>query len=154
MGAESTREDLTFDDVVVGEARITPTHTVTDEDIARFAAVTLDEHPLHTDDGFARSMGFPRRIAHGLYGLSLMEGLKSKLRLYEHTSVASLGWDKVRFRHPILSGDAVRVRLSFLSKRPSSKPDRGIVVESVVLEREDGTTLIEAEHATLLVRRR
>jgi acyl dehydratase len=147
------REDLTFEDVVVGRSMTTPTHTVTDEDIAGFAAVTLDHHPLHTDDAFARSMGFPRRIAHGLYGLSLMEGLKTKLRLYEHTSIASLGWDKVRFRQAILSGDTVRVRMSFISKRETSKPDRGVVVESVLLEREDGTTLVEAEHATLLVRR-
>ena len=153
MTSEAARVDLTFDDVVLGETMTTPTHTVTDDDIAAFAAVTLDHHPLHTDDAFARTMGFPRRIAHGLYGLSLMEGLKSKLRLYEHTSIASLGWDKVRFRAAILSGDTVRVRLSFLSKRESAKPDRGIVVESVVLEKADGTVLVEAEHATLLVRR-
>jgi acyl dehydratase len=148
------REDLAWEDVVIGRTMTTPSHTVTDADIGAFAAVTLDQHPLHTDDDFARSMGFPRRIAHGLYGLALMEGLKTKLKLYEHTSIASLGWDKVRFRRPILSGDTVRVRMSFASKRESSKPDRGVVVETVVLEREDGTILVEAEHATLLVRRR
>jgi acyl dehydratase len=149
----SLREDLVFEDIVVGEVWRTPSHRVSDKDISDFAAVTHDHHPLHVDDEFARSMGFPRRIAHGLYGLSLMEGLKTKLRLYEHTSIASLGWDKVRFRHPIVSGDTVQVRMTFLSKRESSKPDRGIVVESVVLERADGVTLVEAEHATLLVRR-
>ena len=82
-----------------------------------------------------------------------MERLKTKLRLYEHTSIASLGWDKVRFRQPIVSGDTVQVRMTFLSKRVLSKPDRGIVVESVVLERADGVSLVEAEHATMLVRR-
>jgi acyl dehydratase len=145
-------EDLTFEDVMVGQKWLTPSHTVTDKDIAAFADVTLDHHPLHVDDDFARTMGFPRRIAHGLYGLSLMEGLKTKLKLYEHTSIASLGWDKVRFRNPIISGDTVQVRMIFVSKRESSKPGRGIVVESVVLERDDGTPLVEAEHATLLVR--
>jgi len=149
----SVREDLVFEDVVVGQTWVTPSHEVSDKDIADFAAVTHDHHPLHVDDDFARSMGFPRRIAHGLYGLSLMEGLKTKLKLYEHTSIASLGWDKVRFRKPIVSGDTVQVRMTFLSKRESSKPNRGIVVESVVLEREDGEALVEAEHATLLVRR-
>src|SRR4051812_12914602 len=74
------REDLAWEDVVVGQTMTTPSHIVTDEGIAAFAAVTLDQHPLHTDDDFARSMGFPRRIAHGLYGLSLMEGLKTKLK--------------------------------------------------------------------------
>ncbi|WP_123695412.1 MaoC family dehydratase [Allostella humosa] len=146
-------QDLHFEDVVLGETFVTPAHTVTDEAITRFADVTLDHSSLHLDDALARSMGFPRRIAHGLYGLSLMEGLKSKLRLYDQTSIASLGWDRVRFRAPILSGDTVRVRFAFVSKRESSKPDRGVVIEAATLERQDGTVLVEAEHATLLRRR-
>jgi acyl dehydratase len=143
----SARQDLVFEDVVVGQSGLTSAHKVSDKDIAAFAEATHDRHPLHVDDVFARSMGFPRRIAHGLYGLSLMEGLKSRLSLYEHTSIVSLGWDKVRFRHPIVSGDTVQARMTFISKRGSSKPNRGVVVEGVVLERDDGVALIEAEHA-------
>ncbi len=143
----SARQDLVFEDVVVGQSWLRSAHKVSDKDIAAFAEATHDRHPLHADDTFARSMGFPRRIAHGLYGLSLMEGLKSRLSLYEHTSIASLGWDKVRFRHPIVSGDTVEARMTFISKRESFKPNRGVVVESVVLERDDGVALIEAEHA-------
>jgi hypothetical protein len=75
----SARQDLVFEDVVVGQSWRTAAHKVSDKDIADFAEVTHDRHPLHADDSFARSMGFPRRIAHGLYGLSLMEGLKSRL---------------------------------------------------------------------------
>jgi acyl dehydratase len=153
MSEAEAIEDLTYDDVVVGESRVTRTHRIDDAGIAAFADVTLDHHPLHTDDEFARSMGFPRRIAHGLFGLSLMEGLKTTLRLYEHTSIASLGWDNVRFRLPILSGAVVRVRLTFASKRLSSRPGRGIVTEAVVLEREDGVVLVDATHATLLIQR-
>jgi acyl dehydratase len=85
----SARQDLVFEDVVVGQSWLTSAHKVSDKDIAAFAEATHDRHPLHVDDAFARSMGFPRRIAHGLYGLSLMEGLKSRLSLYEHTSIAS-----------------------------------------------------------------
>ena len=143
----SARQDLVFEDVVVGQSWRTSAHRVSDKDIAAFAEVTHDRHPLHVDDAFAHSMGFPRRTAHRLYGLSLMEGLKSRLSLYEHTSIASLGWDRVRFRHPIVSGDTVQARMTFISKRESSKPNRGVVVESVVLERDDGVALIEAEHA-------
>ena len=90
-----------------------------DHDIAVCAAVTHDHHPLHTDDAFARSMGFPKRIAHGLYGLSLMEGLKNKLRLYEHTSIASLGWDKVRFRHPL---DQTADAAAIMDPGPMARP--------------------------------
>jgi acyl dehydratase len=144
----SARQDLVFEDVVVGQSWLRSAHKVSDKDIAAFAEAThRDRRPLHVDDAFARSMGFPRRTAHGRYGLSLMEGLKSRLSLYEHMSIASLGWDKVRFRHPIVSGDTVEARMTFISKRESFKPNRGVVVESVVLERDDGVALIEAEHA-------
>ena len=47
----------------------------------------------------------------------MIEGLKSKLQLYEHTSVASLGWDKVRFMKPIFPDDAVHVKVRFTDKR-------------------------------------
>jgi hypothetical protein len=37
--------------------------------------------------------------------------------------------------------------MTFIPKRESFKPNRGVVVESVVLERDDRVALIEAEHA-------
>ena len=145
--------DLHFEDVVVGTEVETAPHTLTREDILAFADVTRDHHPLHVDAEFCRSMGFDAPIAHGLLGLSLMEGLKSELRLYEHTSIASLGWDAVRFRKPILAGDTVHARVRFTDKRDSRKPDRGVVTESVSLLNQSGEVVTEAVHVTLLKRR-
>jgi len=150
---EKVQEDLFFEDVGIGRVFRTPAYTITDEDIQAFCDLTFDHHPLHTDDAFARSVGFSKRIAHGLYGLALAEGLKTKLRLYEHTSIASLGWDKVRFHQAVLSGDRVEVAMAFQSKRTASRPDRGVAIEAVRLERGKGELLISAEHATMLKRR-
>ena len=144
---------LYYEDIDIGRCFETRAHQVTDEDLARFADLTHDHHALHRDDEFARSMGFPRRIAHGLFGLALMEGLKSELGLYETTSVASLGWDAVRFRRPIVSGDSVHARIRLETMRPSSKPGRGVVTESVDLLNQHGEVAISALHATLLVMR-
>lgn len=145
--------DLTYDDVMIGEAGRSLEHEVTAQDIATFADVTRDRHPLHLDPGHARSFGFPDVIAHGLFGLSLIEGLKSEMHLYQNTSVASLGWDKVRFRSPVMVGDRLHVRVRFTAKRPSRKPGRGVVVEALELVTSDGRVVTEAEHATLLVMR-
>jgi acyl dehydratase len=144
---------LHYEDVDLGATVETRAHTVTTDDVQKFCEVTHDHHPLHTDDAFARSMGFPACIAHGLYGLSLMEGLKSELGLYETTSVASLGWDEVRFRKPLLVGDSVLARVRFESKRPASKPGRGVVTETVELINQTGEVVISARHATLLLNR-
>lgn len=150
---ERLPESLHYEDVEIGREFRTRGHTVTDSDLSRFSDLTHDHHPLHRDDAFARSMGFPRRIAHGLFGLALMEGLKSELGLYESTSVASLGWDQVRFRKPVVSGDTVHVRVRLDTARPSRQGNRGVVTETVELVNERGEVAISASHATLLVRR-
>jgi acyl dehydratase len=144
---------LYYEDIELGKSIETRAHTITVDDVEKFCEVTHDHHPLHTDDDFARSMGFPRRIAHGLYGLSLMEGLKAELGLYDTTSIASLGWDDVRFRKPLLVGDRVVSRVRFDSKRPSRKKGRGVVVETVELVNQKGEVAISAKHATLVINR-
>ncbi|MEC5293110.1 MULTISPECIES: MaoC family dehydratase [unclassified Aurantimonas] len=145
--------DLCYEDVVVGDEVRTDAHTVTMEGILTFADVTRDHHPLHTDEEYCKKTKFGRPIAHGLFGLSLIEGLKAELKLYENTSVASLGWDKVRFRAPIYPGDTVHVRVIFDSKRESKSGPHGIAVERIEMINQDGDVVIDAEHATMLYKR-
>jgi len=146
-------ESLYLEDVVLGQEWRAGPHAVTAGDIAAFAALTRDHHPLHTDEAYCRGRGFPAVIAHGLFGLSLMEGLKTELRLYETTSIASLGWDRVRFRAPVLAGDVLHLRLRFTAKRASRDPGRGIVTEFLELLNERGEVVIDAEHASLVLAR-
>jgi acyl dehydratase len=145
--------DLYYEDVTPGDVVLTDAHTVTMENILAFADVTRDRHPLHTDEDYCSKTQYGRVIAHGLYGLSLIEGLKSELKLYENTSIASLGWDKVRFRKPIFVGDTLHVKVVFEAKRESKSSPHGIVVEKTELINPDGAVAVEAEHATLLYRR-
>ncbi|MTH79083.1 MaoC family dehydratase [Paracoccus aestuariivivens] len=142
--------NLFYEDVETGANFRTGTHRITKDDIVDFCRLTRDHHPLHTDDGYAREAGFPGVIAHGLYGLSLMEGLKTELHLYDESSIASLGWDKVRFLKPLLAGDEVHVEMDFTAKRESK--GRGVVTEAIRLMR--GTeTVIDAEHVSLIRKR-
>lgn len=146
-------QSLYYEDVELGATLETRAHTITVEDVQRFCDLTHDHHPLHTDDAFARKMGFPARIAHGLFGLSLLEGLKAELGVYETTSVASLGWDAVRFLKPVVVGDSVRSRVRFDTKRPSRQPGRGVVTETCELVNQNGEVAISGKHATLVINR-
>jgi acyl dehydratase len=146
-------QSLYLEDVVLGEEWRTGSHVVTPSDIAAFAGLTRDHHPLHTDAEYCRSRGFPAVIAHGLYGLALMEGLKTELRLYDSTSVASLGWDKVRFRAPVLAGDELHLRFRFLAKRASRNGGRGVVTEALELVNQRNEVVIDGEHTGLLLSR-
>ncbi|WP_349295542.1 MaoC family dehydratase (plasmid) [Thioclava sp. 'Guangxiensis'] len=143
-------EGLFYEDIELGAEFVTSDHEITREGIATFGKVTLDEHPLHVDEDYARKAGFPGLIAHGLFGLSLMEGLKTRLHLYDQSSIASLGWDAVKFRAPILPGDRVHVWMKFSGARASSSRPAGIVTEEVELRRADGRVLISAQHLSFI----
>ncbi|KFI33498.1 monoamine oxidase [Haematobacter missouriensis] len=138
---------LFYEDVQTGASYTTPVHRITETDIADFCRLTRDHHPLHTDAAYARGAGFPGIIAHGLYGLALMEGLKTELHLYDESSIASLGWDKVRFRTPLLANDIVHVEMDFVAKRESR--GRGVVTEAVRLMR-GADVVMDAEHVSLI----
>jgi acyl dehydratase len=145
--------NLRYEDIALGAEFESTAHTVTEADIAAFADVTRDHHPLHLNAAYAKSQGFPAVIAHGLFGLSLMEGLKSELKLYEETSVASLGWDEVRFKAPVLAGDRLRVRFRFVEKRPTRNPTRGIVIEALELINQRDEVVTAARHTSLILTR-
>ena len=142
--------NLYFEDINIGQEIWTESHIVTEKDILTFAEVTRDRHPLHTDPEYCKKTEFGKPIAHGLFGLSLMEGLKAESRIYEQTSIGSLGWDEVRFLKPLFADETVHVTFKFMGKRLSRKPGRGVVTEKVKLLRQDKEILIEGLHITLL----
>ena len=79
---------------------------VTGRMIDRFADLSGDRFALHLSNDAARELGFPRRVAHGLLVLSLIDGLKNTAPA-QLRAVASLGWD-IRFSAPVMVDDRVQ----------------------------------------------
>ena len=146
-------EQIWFEDFLPGTVLESPPREITLADIDRWADLTGERHPVHMDEDFARRAGFSGRIAHGLFGLALIEGLKAELGCFEESVTASLGWDKVRFTAPLVPGDRVHLRLELVDKRPSSKPGRGIATERGSLIRADGTVATSGDHVVVLLNR-
>jgi acyl dehydratase len=46
--------------------------TFTEEQISAYADASGDHNPIHLDDGFARSVGLPGVIAHGMLQMGLL----------------------------------------------------------------------------------
>ena len=145
--------DIWYEDFIPGTVLRSPPRTITLADIDRYADLTGERHLVHMDDAFARSVGFPGRIAHGLFSLALIEGLKAELKCFERSVAASLGWDKVRFAAPLLPGDEVHLELELVDKRESSKAGRGIATERGLLKRADGTLVTSGDHVVVLLKR-
>jgi acyl dehydratase len=146
-------EQIWFEDFQPGTVLESPPRRITVEDIDRYAALTGEDHPVHMDAEFARAAGFNGRIAHGLFALALVEGLKARMGGFDRSVVASLGWDKVRFLAPLEPGDEVRLKLELVEKRPSSRPGRGVAVERGSLLKADGTVVVTGDHAIVLLNR-
>ena len=82
-------ELLFYEDTPVGLSFETGGIVVTESHIVQFAGLSGDFFDLHMDDEYARSLGFPGRVAHGLLGLILVDGLKNRAS-ERFASVASL----------------------------------------------------------------
>ncbi|GAA4970583.1 MaoC/PaaZ C-terminal domain-containing protein [Kineococcus glutinatus] len=61
----------TFEAAAVGDALPPRTLHVTRADLVRYAGVSGDRNPIHWDERFARSVGLPDVIAHGMYTMAL-----------------------------------------------------------------------------------
>jgi acyl dehydratase len=66
------------DDAKVGDEGTGSTFTVTEDHIMTYADLTGDHTPVHVDEEFAKRTPFGTRVAHGLFGLALADGLKTQ----------------------------------------------------------------------------
>ena len=103
---------LTFEEIEVGrkarlEVRLTP------ELIDAFARLTGDLNPLHVSDEFARSRGFPARLAHGLLSASFFSAICGMLLPGRDCLLQSVRFD---FRKPAPAGTALTLEAEVVQK--------------------------------------
>jgi acyl dehydratase len=64
--------------LVVGEEYVSPGRTVTEADLVIYTGLSGDYNQLHTDEQCCKSISlYKKRVVHGLFALTLVEGLKS-----------------------------------------------------------------------------
>ena len=72
------------------------------EDVKAYADASGDQNPLHQDDAFARSVGFPGVIAHGMFTMGHLASAVG-----EWLPGAELRSMKAQFRSAVLLGDTI-----------------------------------------------
>ncbi len=144
-----------YEDFQVGQEWTSPGRTVTEADVTTFAMLSGDYDEIHTNEEFCkRESAYKTRIAHGMLGLSLVEGLKKRIPAFAGTRyIASLEWSW-KFIGPIFIGDTVHVKFRIAKMRESkSKPDRAIIWESSQIFNQRGEVVQEGEHSLMIWRR-
>ena len=121
---------LYFEEFKVGQVFDHPIRrTITEADNVMISAMTHNPAALHLDEEYCRTQTeFGQRIVNSCLTLSLMVGISVNDTTLG-TAVANLGWDEVRFPHPLFHGDTVHIRTTVLELRESrSRPNNGIVI--------------------------
>lgn len=118
-----------FDELTVGQKFEHPIRrTVTETDNVLFTAMTHNPALLHLDEEYMKGTEFGQRVVNSAFTLGLMVGI-SVGDTTLGTAVANLGWDEVRFPHPLFHGDTIHVVTEVVDLRESkSRPGQGIVV--------------------------
>jgi acyl dehydratase len=117
----------------VGQVDESRARTITETDVVQFSWISGDVNHMHTDAVHSARSPIGQRIAHGALGLSVATGLSASLGYLEGSAIAALGIDEWKFLKPILFNDTIHLRATVVSARPTSKPDRGVLVRRMEL---------------------
>lgn len=116
------------------------TKTITREDVADFARVTLDTNPLHLDEEYAKRTVFGGTIAHGMLGASLISAVIGT----QLGGPIYLG-QTLKFLKPVRIGDTLTATAEVIAVRE----DKNIVTLRTIVRNQEETEVITGD-ATVL----
>jgi len=117
-----------WEDFTPGRVFETPTRTLSEEDIVRFAR-EYDPQIFHTDAEAARATPFGGLIASGWQTCGITMRLMCDGYLLETSCAGSPGLEELRWLKPVRPGDTLRLKTTVLESTPSGKqPNRGTVL--------------------------
>ena len=116
-----------FDDFNIGDVyQHSPGKTITKGDNNLFCLLTMNHHPLHLDEEYAKKSQHGQILIVGTYVFSLVLGLT--VRDISGKAIANLDYENISHNGPVFIGDTIYAETEILDKRESkSKKDRGII---------------------------
>jgi acyl dehydratase len=155
LGAQRYRETFgrSYEDFTVGDVyEHRPGRTVTQADNTWFTLLTMNTHPLHFDDEYAKATEFGRCLVASPLTLAILVGMS--VTDVSQKAIANLGWKEIRLPAPVFAGDTLYAESEVLDKRESkSRPDAGLVTVRTTGRKQDGTVVCEFERTILVAKR-
>lgn len=100
--------------------------TIFESDNNLFSLLTMNHHPLHLNDEFAKKTQHGQILVVGTLIFSLVVGIT--VPDISGKAIANLEYESIKHLQPVFIGDTIYARTKVLKISPSkSKPDRGIV---------------------------
>ena len=146
---------ICFEDIEIGDEFISIGRTITEADLVNFGALIGWYDPLHCDKEYAKGTVFKKRIASGLLGLALSNGLcrgcvSTSLGRAANMAFMDVKWS---FKKPIFIGDTIHIHQRVHEKKETKDKDKGILDLAVSVVNQDGDVVQEGMKTYLLQRR-
>jgi acyl dehydratase len=142
-----------FEDFSVDQVIETPRRTITSTDIVNFACLSGDFNGVHSDFEYCKTTPYGEPIAHAPLVYAIMGGLQYASGVNDGTLLGLLGIDEWRMNKPVKHGDTLHMRSTVISKRETSKTDRGIVSFKREFVNQNGE-VVQNMTATFMYKRR
>ena len=139
-----------FEDFGVGDTyKHWPGRTITAADNTWFTLLTMNQHPLHFDEEYAKGTEFGRPLVNSTLTLAIVVGMS--VADVSQNAIANLGWTEIRMPAPVFNGDTLYAESTVLDKRESkSRPAQGIVNVATRAWKQDGTTVMTFRRSVLI----
>ncbi|NCW03665.1 MAG: dehydratase [Rhodobacteraceae bacterium] len=118
-----------FDDFEIGERFFAPSRTMSEGVFAAFQAASGDNHPIHYDRAYLKTLGHPDLMAHGY--MSLVQ--------------AAIG---SRFLHPVYNGDTLYP--AFEINELTRQSTTGILGVAIEIHNQDGILCVSGNQRYLM----
>ncbi|MEM7503810.1 MAG: MaoC family dehydratase [Pseudomonadota bacterium] len=142
-----------YEDFVIGDVyEHRPGRTVSQHDNAWFTLLTMNTHPLHFDEEYAKSTEFGRPLIASPLTLAILVGMT--VSDVSQRAIANLGWKEIALTAPVFPGDTLYAETKVLEKRESrSRPNAGIITVHTTGRNQDGVEVCTFERSMLIPKR-
>jgi acyl dehydratase len=155
LGGQRYRESFgrSYEDFAVGDVyEHRPGRTITQADNTWFTLLTMNTHPLHFDEEYAKATEFGRCLVASPLTVAMLVGMS--VTDVSQKAIANLGWREIRLPAPVFAGDTLYAESEVLDKRESkSRPEAGLVTVRTTGRNQDGTVVCTFERTILVAKR-
>ena len=140
-----------FEEFEVGDVyKHWPGKTITQAEDILFCAITMNQHPLHSDDAYAAAAtphGKAMVVGNLVYSIVLGQSVPD----VSGKAIANLEVESLKHANPTFHGDTIYSETVVVDKKASrSKPDRGVVTVETIGYKQDGTIVCEFRRKVLV----
>ena len=125
--------------------------TVTEGDNSFFSSVTMNFNPIYFNREYAQGLGYKNVVVNHMLVMNVVFGLS--VEDLSERAIAHLGYEKMKWHETVYPGDTITSESLVLSKRDTSRPDRGVVKFRTTGHNQRGEKVLEYERPVLIRKR-